>query len=137
MMHNKIKIVLTFLMICLFLTIQAQTNTYIRDTIFIKYDKKFLIKKIHPYKNYTYYYFKNSGNNGSFFLKEKRISLIKTFKNKTTCVKKILNKKQFYNGKNNTKIIDDWELLEYFNDKTVFLVKNDSIIELEPNYVIE
>ncbi|PNW27132.1 hypothetical protein BKP44_14415 [Formosa algae] len=45
--------------------------TQLKDTLYLKYNKKYLIEKIHPYENYTYYYFKNSGNNGSFFLKQK------------------------------------------------------------------
>ena len=70
-MRNKIKnVFLTLLILCLFSKIQAQTN--IKDTIFIKYDKKYLIKKTHPYKNYTFYSFKEDINaEDTFYFIEK------------------------------------------------------------------
>ncbi|CDF80965.1 hypothetical protein BN863_32530 [Formosa agariphila KMM 3901] len=53
------------------------------------------------------------------------------------CVKDILKSRQFYSGKNNTSVIDDWELYMYFKEKSIYLIKGDSIIELEPSYLIE
>ena len=50
-------------------------------------------------------------------------------------LKKLLNSKEIRKCIEGKKVFDDWELLKYFNKKIVYLVKNDSIIELEPNYV--
>lgn len=125
-------------MICLSLILQAQSSD--RDTIYIKYDKKNLIKDIHLNGNYVYYYLKNTGNNGAFFFKELRCFERKSSnlkQHEIMNLKKLVAKEQFYNGVNNTTIIDDWELWLYFRKKTIFLIGNNSIMELEANYVIE
>ena len=119
-MRNKIKIVfLTLITLCLFSKIQAQTN--IKDTIFIKYDKTFLIKKIHPIEKYTYYYFKEDVNSeDAFYLIEK--SLNKKVRTKSYInLKKLLNSKEIRKCIKGKKVFDDWELAKYFNKKTVFL----------------
>lgn len=135
-MLNKIKIVfLTLLTLCLFSKIQAQTN--IKDTIFIKYDKKILIKKMHPLKKYTFYSFKEDINSeDTFYFIEKNLNKKVLNKNYIN-LKKLLNSKEIRKCIKGKKVFDDWELLKYFNKKIVYLVKNDSVIELEPNYVIE
>ncbi|WP_299778618.1 hypothetical protein [uncultured Formosa sp.] len=134
-MFSNIKVILTLLTLCLFSKIQAQTN--VKDTLFIKYDKRYLIKKTHPYKHYTYYSFKEDVNSEDiFYLIEKRLNQKVRIKNYIN-LKKLLNSKEIRKGIKGKKVYDDWELAEYFNKKTVFLVKKDSIIELEPNYVIE
>ena len=133
-MRNKIKIVfLTLLILCLFSKIQAQTN--IKDTIFIKYNKKFLIKKIHPLKKYTFYSFKEDINSeDTFYFIEKNLNKKVLNKNYIN-LKKLLNSKEIRKCIKGKKVFDDWELSKYFNKKIVYLVKNDSVIELEPNYM--
>ena len=133
-MLNKIKIVfLTLLTLCLFFKIQAQTN--IKDTIFIKYDKKFLIKKIHPLKKYTFYSFKEDINSeDTFYFIEKKLNKKVLNKNYIN-LKKLLNSNEIRKCIKGKKVFDDWELSKYFNKKIVYLVKNDSVIELEPNYM--
>lgn len=133
-MLNKIKIVfLTLLTLCLFSKIQAQTN--IKDTIFIKYDKRILIKKIHPLKKYTFYSFKEDINSeDTFYFIEKNLNKKVLNKNYIN-LKKLLNSKEIRKCIKGKKVFDDWELSKYFNKKIVYLVKNDSVIELEPNYM--
>ena len=136
-MHNKI---ICSFWICIFFSLSIYSQEKKRDTVFINYDKTVLIEKKHPHKNYIYYLFKNSGNNGVFFLKEVNKLAYDFFTidyGKRICLKKLVLEKKFYSGKNNTSIIDDWELSEYFFDKIIFMVKTDSIIKLEPKYGIE
>lgn len=124
--------------LCLFLfvSVYSQTKVKKRDTLFIENDINFLLQKKHPYEKYTYYYFYEDIKSEDFFyLIEKRRIYLEN-KNKMS-LKELFIKNNFIRCIDGKKIIDDWELSEYFFGKVIFLVKKDTIIELEPNYFIE
>ncbi|PWB19870.1 hypothetical protein, partial [Flavobacterium sp. HTF] len=95
----------------------AQQKT--KDTLFFKYDKKY-IKTYDEIPKHYYIDEISNGNNGIFFFKE--INIFNNIKEK-----KILSLKKFVRNLNvydkNHKI-DDYELAGLFNKNTVFLVRS-------------
>lgn len=110
----------------------------LKDTLFIKYDKKYLIRKVHPNEGYTYYYFKLSrGTDDVFFFAENRKYLKKTKSNITSIEKIFVENNLIRKSKiDNHEFPRDEELYDFFSRKIIYLVKRDSIIELESKYVI-
>lgn len=137
-MLNKIKFVLPILMMCL--SLKTHTQAKIKDTLFVKYDKKYLMKKLILMKTATITILRIVAITVSFFLKEIRhlkFKLPSFDMYKKIDIRKLITRKEFYSGVNNTTIIDDWELWLYFREKTIFLIKDNEIIELEANHLIE
>lgn len=106
------------------------------DTLFIEYDNKYFEQKTDLNNYYKRYLIKKSGNNGQFYFTiNKKISKLKL--NKIVKIKSIISNKIFYSGPNNDKLLDDWKLWEYFENKTIFLVKKNCLYELESQYEID
>lgn len=111
----------------------------LKDTLFIKYDKKYLIRNVHPYEGYTYYYFKlSTGADDAFYFVENGESMMK-IKSNSICVKKVLNQNNLIQKSEieNHEFLRNDELFEFFSSNVIYLVKENSIIRLEPKYVIE
>lgn len=105
------------------------------DTLFIEYNDRYFEQRTDLNDYYERYLIKNSGNNGQFYFTiNKKISTLKF--NKVVKIKSIVSNKVFYSGANN-KLLDDWKLWEYFEKKTIFLIKKNCLYKLESQYEIE
>lgn len=97
------------------------------DTLFIKFDKKYMEQKINLTDNSKYYIFKNSGNNGQFYFTVKQ----KVSKNKEISKSlennNLKTNKTLYPSLLNEKSLDDWKLWEHFENKIIFLLKKNCL----------
>ncbi|MEA1784559.1 hypothetical protein U1E44_00505 [Arenibacter sp. GZD96] len=95
-----------------------------------------MIEEYNPIDKYVYYKFKGSGNNGQFFFIEKgelpSISAIKE-----NCFKKYIENLDLKFKVLKGKGLNDMVLFDYFIDYTIIMRKNNRLIKLEPNHVIE
>ncbi len=134
-MLNKKNFLIPILTFCSFIIVKAQTN----DTIFIKYDKKYLIKREHPFEKYIYYFFYEDiySEDSFYFIEQKHYTETFSYKENYISLKRLLKSKGLKKNLKTKRVYDDWKLFEYFDKKTIYLIKKDTIIELEPHYLIE
>ncbi len=115
----------------------AQSGT--KDSLFFKLDQEFLIPKVHPVDGYLYYVFKNSGNNGLFYLTEMdgTNGPIIIEKEEIINPKSYINKLRLKFKKVRGKGLNDWTLSEHFESFVIFLVKKEEQVQLQQFYVID
>lgn len=113
----------------------AQNKT--TDTIYIKYDAHCLEKVKNPGDKKKHYIFSSKGKNGSFWFTEKNKIYNPRIKQDIRLCDSILSEKSFYTYKNNPGLRNNYMVYKYFNDSFIYLVNENSIIELIPHYAIE
>ncbi len=126
--------ILTAILSLFFLnSLKAQEK--LNDTLFFKYDQKY----INTYKEmpgHFYLYDSGGGNNGSFFFTEREVK-------SNLNPKKILSLKKFVRSSDcyKKKKLKDEKLAAFFSKYIVFLVKNvdnkEEFIQVESSFEIE
>ncbi|MDO6676876.1 hypothetical protein Q4517_15145 [Tenacibaculum sp. 1_MG-2023] len=98
-----------------------------QDTLFIKYDNRYLKKVQNPITK-EYKYFINDEDNDSeymFFLEKKTYTNLKTY-SKIHCLKKLLRKSKVYNKKK----LDDYiffNFLSSLSKKNIYFLKKENL----------
>tara|TARA_R100000935_G_C2804248_1_gene151911 strand:- start:78 stop:470 length:393 start_codon:yes stop_codon:yes gene_type:complete len=108
-----------------------------KDSLFIKYDLKYLKKVKDPKTSSSFYILTEKGKNGSFWFSEEINPVETTTKFTLRLFQNILQKACFYTYKDNQKLRNNYMVYKFFKNYNIFLVKGNDIIELEPNYAIE
>ncbi len=125
-----------FLFIILNLTI---SNCYSqkKDTIYIS-NKANCIKEVKdPQEKSTYYILSPTGRNGSFWFDENEKKSLLTIKLSTLSCNDLLKNKSFYTYIDNPCLKNNYEVYKFFNSHVTYLIKEDSVIKLLPQYAIE
>lgn len=112
-----------------------------KDTLFIKYDYKLLIRGQNPITKEFYYLIKDSENESGYIsFREKKIYTNLIISSKKHCLKNLLKNAEAYNDKD-LNDLNDAKLFDYFSKKVdcdvYFLVKKNKYIEVDIMYAIE
>lgn len=116
----------------LFFMFFLQAQEIAKDTLFFKYDNKYI-------KTYTelpkHYYLDDikGGGNGNFFFNEIQI-INNVKKKKMLCLKEFVHDSKFYNEKQK---LDDYKLSVYLNKHIIFLVRKKEYIQVVAAYEID
>jgi hypothetical protein len=127
-MRKNIFILFFILFFATFLRAQERS----KDTLFFKYDNKYI-------KTYTeipkHYYLDDikGGGNGNFFFDE--IHIVNNMKKKKMlCLKEFVHDPKFYNEKQK---LDDYKLGVYLNKHIVYLVRKNEYIQVQATHEID
>lgn len=112
-----------------------------KDTLFIKYDSKLLIRGQNPITKEFYYLIKDSENESGYIsFREKKIYTNLIISSKKHCLKNLIKNAEAYNDKD-LNDLNDAKLFDYFSKKVdydvYFLVKKNKYIEVDIMYAIE
>jgi len=110
--------------------VQAQEKS--KDTLFFKYNNKYIKTYAEAPKHYYLDDIKGGGN-GNFFLNEVHI-VNNMKKKKMLCLKEFVHDPKFYDEK---QIIDDYKLGLYLNKHIVYLVRKNEYIQVVATFEID
>ncbi len=103
----------------------------VKDTLFFKYDKDYIIKSYNP----NTFYLKDSSNDGTFILIQSD-TLYNLNPKKVLCFKKFVHSSKFYR-KNGKRKLDDYGLYSYLNKYILFFKKDKIFIRVYSAHSIE
>ncbi len=111
----------------------------IKDTLFFKYDKEYIITHV-EIPNHFYIKDGSGVSIGNFYFTEQERLKNRNTKSKEICLEKFIRTSKFYDENRRLKL-NDYALWEYFKDYTIVLVKNvhgkKEYIQVEPSFEIE
>lgn len=120
------------LFITLFFIVFLQAQERAKDTLFFKYDNKYIKTYAEIPKQYYLDDIK-AGGSGTFFLNE--VQIVKNLKKKKMlCLKEFVHDPIFYNKK---QVLDDNKLAEYLSKHVVYLVRKNEYIQVQAGHEID
>lgn len=120
------------LLLTLFFIVFLQAQEGSKDTLFFKYDNKYIKLYAEVPKHYYLDDIKEGGN-GSFFFNEVHI-VTNLKKKKLLCLKEFVHDSKFYNEKQK---LDEYKLGVYLNKQIVYLVRKNEYIQVQATVEIE
>jgi hypothetical protein len=119
-------------LIVFLVTINSMAQTIYKDTIFFKFDKKYILEAKDNSGDLILF---DSNSSGTFYF-QKKDTLYNLNPKKVICLKKFIHKSNFFR-KDFYRKLDDFGLCQYFEKYIIFLVDKRHFIQVDSRFEID